>query len=89
MSSGQRLVGRKGDEIVCECGHVCGQLLADIAEGEDILPKSGMQFGLDLPTTTNHSIGAGSHHCPECGRPVTRLRNGSYAIRLQSGWIGR
>lgn len=85
-------IGKAGDDIICENGHVCGTLHIDVNADDKIeLPESRRSpdspFSVDLYITVEDR--PGGHVCKTCGAPVTRTQNETWQVRTRQGWVGR
>ena len=78
-------MAKKGDQIVCDKGHVCGFLEADPTKDWRIEPRT---VNLALSDAVDYLPSDDGHQCRICKERVTLIKDGSYRVHLSSGWAG-
>lgn len=75
-------VVRKGDEVICENGHVVGVATRDIFLGD-------LNFGTAFEWHQNDAPMAGSFHIPACEQCGAQFIREGWQILFRDGWKPR
>ncbi len=76
---------RAGDKILCPNGHEVGEILVDLADGDEITPDMiSLKLFEHVDVTGSHD----GHFCKACGSRVTELNDGKYRVLTAQGWMG-
>jgi hypothetical protein len=76
----------KGEKILCQQGHVCGELDVDVHDNDIIRPD---MLRLNLFKLVDFTPNMDGHICKSCNEQITELRNEAYRVRTAHGWVGK